>query len=94
MNRLLITATVTPFGPNIPIKLCLLDYDGNIAGGFYLSLLIIESTLFILAVYKGLQYFKPRNLPSFAQHQTISDVLLRDSVLYFFMYVGLRLTKR
>jgi len=77
-------ATDMPLGESIDLHSCSLNFKPAIAGGFYVVSLVTETMLFLLAVWKGIQYVREA-LPRFGERPRISDVLLRDSIMYFFI---------
>lgn len=79
-----LTATDTPI-PGLPIHVCDPVYDASFAAGYFIASLVLETVLFLLALWKSVKLTNITNrFPRWAQNATITDVLLRDTIVYFF----------
>ena len=82
-----LSANDTPLGADIAFHECVTIFRVGLAAGFWISFFVCDVIFFSLAAWKGFQYFL-ESLPKYRRRKNISDILLRDSVLYFTMFVA------
>ena len=78
-------ATDTPI-PGIPIYSCVPTYNPGFASGYFLATLGLETALFLLALWKSVESTTLTNgFSRWIQSVTVTDVMLRDTVVYFLL---------
>lgn len=94
LSRIVVNASISlvkslSASSNIPlthIKFCLPLKHPKFFYSFWIPILASESFLCCLAVWRGYQSYRHQR-SSFRASQNLIDILIRDSILYFLMYV-------